>query len=537
MARPAPESEAPAHYDVVVIGGGINGAGIARDAAERGLSVLLVEKYDFGSGTSSWSSRLIHGGLRYLEYGEFPLVFESLRERRILQKIAPHLVRRLPLTVPVYDSGRRGMFLIRLGMIAYDLLSIGKVVPRHRMLSREKLMASTPGLNSDGLKGGARYFDAQLTFAERLVVENVVAAAEAGAVVRNYSPVIGITVAQNMTRSVQYIDGMSGQEVEATAAVVVNAAGPWVDRVLSSVNREMPTFMGGTKGSHIVVPQFSGAPKDAIYAETVADGRPFFIIPWNDQVLIGTTDIRYQGDPGELSASDEEVRYLLDETNRLFPQAGLELGDIHFAYAGVRPLPKHEEGPESAITRKHIIKKHHALARGLISIIGGKLTTYRNLAEQTVDYVNRKSGSKGTACSTRTKPLPGAVGIDEARKALARSGVMSHKGQQRLLQIYGGRTEYLLAIADESPELNRCVNGSDDVFAAEVVHAIRNEYAVTLIDIIHRRMMIGLSADQGRSLAESIADIAATEAGWSRSERNQQLQTLNDYQSRFTVQT
>ena len=525
----------PEDYDLVVIGGGINGAGIARDAAERGLSVLLLEKNDFSSGTSSWSSRLIHGGLRYLEYAEFPLVFESLRERRILQKIAPHLVRRLPLTVPVYESGRRGMMLIRLGMIFYDLLSIGKVVPRHRMLNREAIMKSVPGLNANGLRGGARYFDAQVMFAERLVMENIIAAQESGAVVRNYSPVIGITVAKNTTRSVQYIDFQTGVETEVSATVVVNAAGPWVDRVLGTVNREMPEFMGGTKGSHIVVPRFDGAPKDAIYAETVVDARPFFIIPWNDQVLIGTTDIRYSGDPGELTASDEEVEYLLDETNRLFPGASLEKAHINFAYAGIRPLPKQEDGPESAITRKHIIKKHRVLARGLVSIIGGKLTTYRNLAEQTVDYADRKNGSKGSACQTRTTPLPGGSGIDDARKALSRAGLLSRRGQQRLLRTYGGRAAVILDLAAQSPEMTRCLDDKRELIVAEVVHTIRNEFAVTLADIFHRRMMIGLSSDQGRSLAEPIAEIAATECNWTGRERKQQLRSLQDYQDRFVV--
>lgn len=520
-------------YDLIVIGGGINGAGIARDAALRGLSVLLLEQNDFGSGTSSWSSRLIHGGLRYLEYAEFPLVFESLRERRVLQRIAPHLVQRIRLTIPVYKHGTRPLWLIRLGMMAYDLLSIGKTAPRHRMLSRRTIMAELPGLNSDGLVGGAQYIDAQVTFAERLVVENVIAASESGAVVKNYSPVIGLTVANNTLQNVQFIDGETGNETQVTATVVVNAAGPWVDRVLATVNRALPTFMGGTKGSHIAVAAFNGAPADAIYAETVSDGRPFFIIPWNGQYLIGTTDLRYDGDPGEATASDGEVDYLLHETNRLFPGAELQREDIHFSYAGIRPLPRFESGPESAITRKHIIKKHRVLARGLVSIIGGKLTTYRNLAEQTVNYVNRKAGAKGEPCRTRRLPLPGAAGIEDAGNALGDTK-LSTRGKERLLSVYGGRARVIADLAKNDPELAELLDSDGTIVAAEVAFAVDCEYAKTLCDIVHRRMMIGLSENQGRHLIEPIAVAAQRRLGWSSKELAQQVAALKTYNSRLT---
>jgi len=251
-------SEVITGYDIVVVGGGINGAGIARDAALRGLRVLLLEKNDFGSGTSSWSSRLIHGGLRYLEFGEFPLVFESLHERRRLRTVAAHLVTQLRLNLPIYKGARRGKLIIRLGMLAYDILSFGKKIPHHRMLSKDELLQEEPGLSAEGLLGGAQYYDAQVDFAERLVLENIIGAKEAGADVRNYSPVIGISVRQGAVRGLQFIDATSGAEVEVSAGLIINAAGPWVDRVLATVNREMPLFMGGTKGSHIIVGPFAG---------------------------------------------------------------------------------------------------------------------------------------------------------------------------------------------------------------------------------------------------------------------------------------
>ena len=530
--KPGPDATVGQNYDIAVIGGGINGAGIARDAALRGLRVILLEKDDFGGGTTSYSSRLIHGGLRYLEYGELPLVFESLHERRRLRHVAPHLVKRLQLIIPVFSDSRRGKFIIRLGMIAYDILSIGKKIPRHRMLSKDEISTEAPGLRQEGLKGGAAYFDAQITFAERLVLENIIAAKEAGAEVRNYSPVIGINVAEGKVRGLQFVDIFSGRETEISARVVINASGPWVDRVLATVNREMPTFMGGTKGSHIIVGEFPGAPAAAFYVEAHKDGRPFFIIPWNGQYLIGTTDIRYEGDPGDVVASPDEIEYLLSETNRVFPSAKLSSTDIHYAYAGVRPLPKREKGPESAITRKHIILKHRKQARGLISIIGGKLTTYRNLAEQAVDKAARLIDSESGPCRTRKEPLPGSIELEEAVESLKKNSGLSLQCVERLLSIYGSRSAGIANMA-KLGEPGGFVDDAETALAAEVIHAIRCEFAKTLIDIIHRRMMVGLLPDQGRVMVKEIARIAAGELGWDKVETKKQFARLEDYNARF----
>ena len=522
-------------YDLVVIGAGINGAGIARDAATRGLRVLLLEKADIGGGTSSWSSRLIHGGLRYLEYGEIPLVFESLRERKLLQQLAPHLVNRLRLTIPIYENGRRSRTLIRLGMIAYDLLSLGKSIPRHRMPDRDEILSQFPGLNSENLVGGAQYYDAQVTYAERLVVENVFAAQLAGAEVKTYSPLIGINVQRGKLRSIHYADSLSGEEIEVSTHIAVNAAGPWVDSVLATVNREMPQFMGGTKGSHIVVGAFEGASGDALYVEAQADGRPFFIIPWNGQYLIGTTDIRFSGDPRDVSASREEIDYLLREVNHVFPKADLTADDIHYAYAGVRPLPKRAKGPEAAITRKHIIVKHRRQARGLISVIGGKLTTYRNLSEIVVDYVARKLQRADAECVTRTVPLPGASGISSAKRMLSSVDALSERGRQRMIDVYGGRSA---AIADRvlaSPELAETLDEQRSVLAAEVGFVIEEEFAKSLIDIIHRRLMIGLAADQGVTMMRRIAQLAAPYLQWDSRQIEEQIRSLEEYNAELRL--
>jgi len=521
-------------FDLVVIGAGINGAGIARDAAMRGLRVLILDKNDMCSGTSAISSRLIHGGLRYLEYGEIPLVYESLHERRCLRVIAEHLVKPIRITIPVYKGARRGRLLIRLGMIAYDILSFSKRLPRHDMLDASEIEQVEPGLRKEGLLGAARYFDAQVTFAERLVLENLLAARSAGAVIKTYCEATRIETRDGCIRSVSYVD-RAGHVASVDVSVVVNAAGPWVDAVLQNAPIEVPRLVGGTKGSHIIVDAFDGAPADAFYVEAQEDGRPIFIIPWYGQYLIGTTDIRYEGSLDNIRASEAEVRYLLDETNRIFPQANLTVARINYAYAGVRPLPHREKGPESAITRRHIIKLNRTNAKGLISIIGGKLTTYRNLAEQTVDKVAAVLRRKLPKCRTRSVLLPGTWGVQRAQELMTAASLPSAAGQNRLLSIYGGRAAELLELAQSDATLAKAIDANGDILAAEVVFVIREEFATTLTDIVFRRMMLGFDSDQGRPYFESIAAIAARELQWPDAESKRQLAELNDYAKSLQV--
>lgn len=520
-------------FDLVIIGAGINGAGIARDAAMRGLRVAILDQSDFCSGTSAASSRLIHGGLRYLEYGELPLVYESLHERRNLRQIAGHLVQPLRIAIPVYESAKRGRLLIRLGMIAYDLLSMGKRMPGHDMLSADEMIASVPGLSGTGLRGGARYYDAQIKFVERLVLENLLAARAAGAEILTYHRVTNISTAGGRVTGVDCTDVLSGQDLTLAGDVVVNAVGPWVDSVLKTAVPDAPRLIGGTKGSHIVVSRFDGAPDDALYVEAAADGRPFFIIPWNDMLLIGTTDIRYDESLDEVRASRAEVDYLLEETNRVFPLAELDVDSIHYAYAGIRPLPKKDKGPESAVTRKHIIRKNTGNARGLVTIIGGKLTTYRNLGEQTVDYVGRLLKRRLPQCRTHDTPLPGAWGLSESRAELEQSLGLSSAGVARILSIYGARSKALIALCSSRTEWSVFLDTDNSVLAGEVIFALREEFAKTLEDIVYRRMMIGFNADQGRPHYSAIAELAGAELDWSPSVLAERLAELQRYSDSF----
>jgi glycerol-3-phosphate dehydrogenase len=526
-----------ADYDVAIIGAGINGAGIARDAALRGLRVVVLEQNDLCSGTSAASSRLIHGGLRYLEYGELPLVYESLHERRNLRQVAQHLVKPLRISIPIYKGARRGPLLIRLGMIAYDILSFGKRMPRHDMLSRDELLGEAPGLGADGLRAGARYFDAQVTFVERLVLENLLAARAAGADIKTYHRVTGIPISEGKVSVVEYEDRRRGINDSLQARMVINAGGPWVDAIIGVAVPGAKRLVGGTKGSHIVVSRFDGAPNDAFYVEAQSDGRPFFIIPWNGLMLIGTTDIRYRESLDEIRASDEEIDYLVGETNRVFPGASLSKADIHYAYAGVRALPHREKGPESAITRKHIILRNKAIASGLVSIIGGKLTTYRHLAEQAVNLIEKTLRRRRSACRTHDTPLPGGWGLSEARDALVDLGKLSEKGIDRIVSIYGGRAAQLAELSASESRYGHCIDPERTILAAEVPFSIREEMAVTLSDIVHRRLMLGFDPDQGRPHYAGIAKLASGELAWTGQQHDEELEQLTLFSDSFRVRS
>jgi glycerol-3-phosphate dehydrogenase len=574
-----------AEFDLIVIGAGINGAGIARDAAMRGLRVLLLDKGDIGGGTSSWSTRLIHGGLRYLEHGEFGLVRESLRERACLMDVAPHLVRALPLLVPLYKGARRGVWTIRAGMMAYDALSFDKTLPRHRMLSAGETLERAPGLSSAGLRGAAVYFDAQVEYAERLVLENVLSAVEHHATVMTYARVDKLIVENGSVRGVEFSrqgrlvhspmskvqcpdsegqqpdcdaqrpapkaqDGMSrGEEGGlapaltdtggssptvrkgannerhyARAPVVINAAGPWVDQVLTGGDSASPRLIGGTKGSHLVVASFAGAPDTAVYVEAETDGRPFFIIPWDGKYLIGTTDIRYDGDLDRVHIDDEEIDYLLRETNRVIPNAKLTREKILYIYSGVRPLPFTGDRDEQSITRRHFIRSDPKIAN-LFSIVGGKLTTYRSLAEEAVDLVLKRFDGTSRECTTATMPLPGAEcpDFDAFRRQFMQHSGLPDASSDRLLRIYGTRSSLILQQLSSNPSLAEVFDAETGAMAVEIVHAFKHELAQTLGDCLLRRTMVGLNSSSGLDALEAAARIAQPYLGWSDSHTAEEI--------------
>jgi glycerol-3-phosphate dehydrogenase len=529
-------------FDVIVIGAGINGAGVARDAAMRGLKVLVLDKGDIGGGTSSASTRLIHGGLRYLEHGEFSLVRESLRERACLMNIAPHLVRALPMVVPIYKGARRGFWTMRAGMIAYDVLSFDKTLPRHQMLSNAEVQQKLPGLKPDGLLGGAVYYDAQVEFAERLVLENALSAIENGAKVLTYTRVDKVVIENGIARGVEYTDELTGVSHSVRGEIIVNAAGPWVDQLLDQGGVASPKLIGGTKGSHIVVGPFAGAPASAIYVEAESDQRPFFIIPWDRKYLIGTTDLRYDGDLDQVRIEAEEIDYLLRETNRIIPAANLVREKILYTYAGIRPLPFTGEKDERDITRRHFIRRHPQVAN-IFSIVGGKLTTYRSLAEETVDLIFTNLEKGDAKCRTNQVPLPGAVtgnpntNFEQFSKDFRGSSGMPPAISERLLRIYGTRSAAIVKLITEDLSFTEIFDAETQAIAAEVVYAFDHELASTLGDCLLRRTMVGFNSTCGLNAVEAAARVAQKYLGWSKDRVAEEVSSYRKYVERFRLNT
>jgi glycerol-3-phosphate dehydrogenase len=517
---------AEGEYELIVVGAGINGAAIAREAAVAGFKVLVVERGDIGSGTSSASSRLIHGGLLYLEHFELGLVYESLRERERLLELAPHLVEPLELCIPVYRSARRKRWQVGIGLALYDLLSTGKSVPNKRLFDRDGLLAHMPGLNSDGLVGGASYYDAQVRYPERLVLENVRDAVAHGAAVATYTRVTGVRVERGRAVGVEW-QSARGAGI-ARAPLIVNAAGPWVDDVLGSIRHTR--LIGGTKGSHIVVPPFAGAPRVGVYVEASADRRPFFILPWNDLLLIGTTDERYEGDPGVAGIDARERAYLASETMRVFPGAAGLAERVLYTHTGVRPLPYKPRGAEGAITRRHIIRRHRA-ARGVYSIVGGKLTTHRALAEDVLSKLRHELPRAPAGAGTRARPLPGALAAADHAALLADlRGRLGERQAQRLLRVYGKGAAEVAALAAR-PELCEPL-GASGVLAAELVHALENEWATSLEDVLQRRCMAGLGADFGLGAAPLAAAALARLGIWDAARAAHELAAYRELAAR-----
>lgn len=546
-------------FDLIVVGAGINGTGIARDASMRGLRVLMLDKGDISSGTTQWATRLIHGGLRYLEHYEVPLVRESLRDRETLLRIAPHLVKPLRFVVPIYDRSSRGPGMIRLGMIGYDLLSYDKSVPGHKMLSREEALREYPGLNPDGLKAAATYYDCQVEYAERVAVENAVSAAQNGAKVITYAEVRRLLFEEGGSRvvGIEFEDRIDGGVHSARAPVTVNVAGPWVDRVLGGAGSrgEGGRMIGGTKGSHIVVDPFPGVPKNAIYVEARKDGRPYFIVPWNERFLIGTTDLRYEGDLDHVAASENEIDYLLEETNYVIPQANLTRDSVLFTYAGVRPLPAAPAGSEGAISRSHIVFDHAKgksaaggrikvsggpRAEGLLSIVGGKLTTYRNLGRQTTDVVYKKLGVKAPKSATDRVPLPGGrtPDLDAFAEEFRTLSNLPDVLVRRLIKLYGARAYDVLAEAGDDESLKEPLTPSPaletGLMGCEVLYAFRQEMARKLADVLLRRTMVAYGPQVALDVDEGAAKVAVEHLGWSEDRAKREVAEYREWIERYT---
>jgi glycerol-3-phosphate dehydrogenase len=477
--------------DVLVIGGGIVGAAVARDAALRGFRTALIDKGDFGSGTSSRSSRLVHGGLRYLETGDFRLVFEASRERRILMKIAPHLVRPLPFIIPVYTGGRVPPWKLRAGMWLYDGLALFRNVQRHRWLSPRETLRADPGLRQKGLRGAGLYYDAQTDDA-RLVLATARSAARAGALVANYAEVTSLLKSDGLVRGAVVRDVLDGDVHSVRALTVVNAAGPWVDALRRLDEPGAAPLLRLTKGVHVAVPRTRLTSPSAVTVISPIDGRVMFVLPWGEISYIGTTDTDYDGSLDEVRATGEDVVYLLRSANAFFPEARLTPADVLSTWASLRALvaPRVEQAAV-AVSREHRIVES---AAGLVTVAGGKLTTHRAMASGAVDVVAarlRRIDGRPVPPRARTDlhTLPGGEAADLevlVDSLLVRD--IKEPVARHLVENYGSEAAAVANQVEKNRVLGRPLIEGRPEIRAEVAHAVEREMAVRLGDLLMRRL-------------------------------------------------
>jgi glycerol-3-phosphate dehydrogenase len=497
-------------FHVVVIGGGINGVAVARQCARAGKTTLLLEQNDFASGVTSRSTRIIHGGLRYLEHGEIGLVRESLRERERLLRGRSHLVQPTQFMLLLNEQSQRSATKVRIGLWLYQRLAGRK---SNKTLGEMELKRIERALDAGHRWSIFNYEDAQCEFPERLVAEWLTEAIDAGAVVRNHAEVLAVNVAHGRARGVLFRDRITGKDAHVDAAWVVNCCGPWADRICqrSSIRTAKP-MLSGVRGSHIVLPRFPAAPSNPLYSEA-ADGRPIFVVPWNEQLMVGTTEVADTGDPGRTEPSADETAYLLNSVTKLFPKAKLSAHDVKYAFAGVRPLPYSEGNRPSAVTRRHFLHDHTGEgAARMISVIGGKLTTAASLARECARKIGiavRETNMLAVGPGVALDPM-----LDQAVLEIARAGSVSEESARGMVEWYGKRAMDIARMALVSAELRAPICPHSSHVVAEVVEAFRRECAVSLADVLLRRVPVALGSCWSESCSREAALRIGAVLGW-----------------------
>jgi glycerol-3-phosphate dehydrogenase len=505
------EADLPTTVDLLVIGGGITGAATARDAALRGLSVVLVERDDFAAGTSSRSSKLIHGGLRYLQTYQFRMVHESVRERELMLRLAPHLTPLRPFIYLLYDGYPEGRALLNLGLTFYDAFSRAPLRRWHRMLGRDAVIRHEPHLNRAGLRGGGLYHDA-LTDDARVVIDTLKAAAEAGALVANHREVTGLIRAGGRVRGAEITDRLTGEHLRIRARVVLNTTGPWADRIRRLEAPSAADSLRPTKGVHLVLRKSDLPLEHAVFLRSPRDGRVVWPIPAldEDHVYVGTTDTDYDGPLDEVVADTEDIDYLLEAANHAVPDAKLDYGHVVGTWAGLRPLI----APPSDVSASSVPREHQITLGpdGMLTIAGGKLTTARVMARQLVDTAVRvladEHGVRGVPRSRSAEhPLSGGdrAEIFRARRLLA-DGDLEEAVTRRWLSRYGGNATAVAQLARKRPD-GATPLGSTGLTTAEIDYAVQEEMARTVTDLLARRTgTFFWTADGGAHAIEPIAE-------------------------------
>jgi len=511
-------------FDVCIVGGGINGAAVARDAVLRGMTVALLEKRDFAWGTSSRSSKLVHGGVRYLQQGDVALVLESCRERDVLRtRIAPHLVRAQRFVFPIYDDDSTPVWQLRIGLTLYDLLAGFQNVARHKHLTVAALREREPAVASEGLRGGALYYDCWTDDA-RLTLETALAARGAGAAILNHAEVVsfekdstGRVVAANVS------DRLGTREVAVRARAFVNVAGPWLDDVRRLDDGGAPPRLRLTKGVHAVFDRSRIGNRDAVVIRGI-DGRVMFAIPWQSQTVVGTTDTFFSGDPDDVRAEPDDIDYILAAANRAFPAADVTTRDIVATWAGLRPLVAPEdERTASEVSREDQVFESPA---GLLSLGGGKLTTHRKVAEVLVDRAAEKIGRRVGPCRTAEVPLPG--GADFPAGDAAEEEPQSR--EEHIRRRYGALAGEVAALVRGDEGLGeRAVSDRPDL-VAELVHAVEYEMACSIDDVLSRRVPLALrSRERDGIVLRTVATILAKRFGWDEARLESEIAAYREH--------
>ncbi len=536
------EKLAKEQFDVLILGGGITGAGAALDASARGLKTALVEKRDFASGTSSRSTKLIHGGLRYLEHFDFALVREALLERSILTKVGSHLTEPFPFVIPIYRNSRRNYdqpLKIRAGLVLYDLLAGRYRFGRHRRISRHEALKLAPQLDPQGLKGAFLYFDA-LTDDSRLVIEIIKAAHEHGACISNYARASSfIRDEDGKISGARLRDELNGREIAVKARITINATGVWMEDTLNlgSVGREIPGMktVRPSKGVHLTVSTERLRVSAAWLIPSLTGHRFYFIVPWEGRVNIGTTDTDYRGDKDSPHVETGEIDEILGAINSYFPGARLEPSDVISSWAGLRPLiSDHNRKSTTEVSRKEELNEGRD---GLISISGGKLTTYRLMAERTVDLAARRVGERfginaGASSTAEINISGGGMSRDElaeAARRLVETEKLDIETARHLVFAYGSQYPELIDLMREDEKLREPLVEGMPQTCAEVIYATRCEMALTLADVLARRTRLAiLAGEKALDCAPRAAGLMAREIGWDDGEVERQVERFAD---------
>ncbi|HYF91585.1 MAG TPA: glycerol-3-phosphate dehydrogenase/oxidase [Symbiobacteriaceae bacterium] len=507
------EQMASREMDLLIMGGGITGCGLARAAAMRGLSVALVERDDFGCGTSSRSSKLIHGGLRYLEHGDVGMVWEAARERRTLRRIAPHLVHPLPFLFPIFQGNSLTKY--RFGLWLFDRLAGAAPADRYQMLTAEELLQKLPGLRRD-MKGGFMYGE-YVTDDARLTLENALSAAEYGALLANHAPALALDQERGRVVGATVRDELSGLTHRVRARVTVNATGPWAAATLALSGKPSPKALLPSKGIHILF-RAARLPVEGAVALIAPSGRSGFAIRRWDYVYAGTTDDSYDGPMDLITADGRAISNLLDLVRECFPALELTHQDIIGTWAGLRPLIA-EPGKTPRDTSRH--DEVWSGPEGLLTVAGGKLTTYRPMSRRVMTYVEHALGlAPDRSPRTGTVPLPGARGAAPDLKALG----IGREAAERIAWLYGAHAATLLAMGLEDSAWLEPVADGVPVLRGEVRLAVEHEMAMTVADFLDRRSSLLLfSPDHGLSAAAPVSELMGGLLGWTADQREQQV--------------